>query len=401
MILKYTSPEAVPVSFKLGRRKICGIPEEFSPKVSREFVDSNIQKITVEGKNRSGLTIRADYTEYRDFPVTEWRVTLTNNGKKDTPIISELRIGGEIACGKSTLKYGNGDTCKRDGYSFFEKEIDEKISLTPFSGTSCQGAFPYMTMRGEGVELRAAIGFPSKWIAEIAPTERGISFLCGQERCHTRLSSGESFTSPRLTLMAYGAGSEYRGINIWRRFYFAHILPKDNGAKMPPKLCLHYFRAEGKPEFTGATEENQLHALSEYLRKDMKPDVWWIDAGWYPCDYNWPRIGTWKVDEARFPRGLAPIGEACKENDIDFLLWFEPERVRKGEEIDREHPEWLLSVGESHSIIQKVIVVTHHKNPPRILLILGGSVIRHLFPWKISFSGRDKIPSQERSKPQA
>ena len=349
MILKYTSPEAVPVSFKLGRRKICGIPEEFSPKVSREFVDSNIQKITVEGKNRSGLTIRADYTEYRDFPVTEWRVTITNNGKKDTPIISELRIGGEIACGKSTLKYGNGDTCKRDGYSFFEKEIDEKISLTPFSGTSCQGAFPYMTLRGEGFELRAAIGFPSKWIAEIAPTERGISFLCGQDRCYTRLSAGESFTSPRLTLMAYGAGSEYRGINIWRRFYFAHILPKDNGAKMPPKLCLHYFRAEGKPEFTGATEENQLHALSEYLRKDMKPDVWWIDAGWYPCDYNWPRIGTWKVDEARFPRGLAPIGEACKENDIDFLLWFEPERVRKGEEIDREHPEWLLSVGESEN----------------------------------------------------
>lgn len=347
MILKYTSPEAVPLSFKLGRRRICGIPEEFSPKVSREFVDSNIQKITVEGKNRSGLTIRADYTEYRDFPVTEWRVTITNNGKKDTPIISELRIGGEIACGKSTLKYGNGDTCNRDGYSFFEKEIDEKILLTPFSGTSCQGAFPYMTVRGEGVELRAAIGFPSKWIAEIAPTERGISFLCGQDRCHTRLSSGESFTSPRLTLMAYGAGSEYRGINIWRRFYFAHILPKYNGAPMPPKLCLHNFRAEGKPEFTGATEENQIGAINEYLRKGMKPDVWWIDAGWYPCDYNWPRIGTWKVDEARFPRGLAPIGEACKENDIDFLLWFEPERVRKGEEIDRDHPEWLLSVGES------------------------------------------------------
>ena len=147
--------------------------------------------------------------------------------------------------------------------------------------------------------------------------------------------------------MAYGAGSEYRGINIWRRFYFAHILPKDNGAPMPPKLCLHNFRAEGKPEFTGATEENQIGAINEYLRKGMKPDVWWIDAGWYPCDYNWPRIGTWKVDEARFPRGLAPIGEACKENDIDFLLWFEPERVRKGEEIDREHPEWLLSVGES------------------------------------------------------
>ena len=344
MILKYSSPAEAPISFKLGRRTIKGIPEEFSPKVSREFIDSNILKITVKGQNKNGLCIKADYTEYRDFPVTEWRFTLINNGRRDTPIISELRVGGEIACGRSVIKYGNGDTCRRDGYSFIEREVDEKITLTPFSGTSCQGAFPYMTLRGEGVEVRAAIGFPAKWVAEVAPFENGISILCGQDRCHTRLSSGESFTSPRLTLMAYGAGSEYRGINIWRRFYFAHILPKDNGAPMPPKLCLHNFRADGKPEFTGATEENQIGALNEYLRKGMKPDVWWIDAGWYPCDYNWPRIGTWKVDENRFPRGLAPIGRACKENDIDLLLWFEPERVRKGEEIDREHPEFLLSV---------------------------------------------------------
>ena len=344
MILKYTSPADVPISFKIGRKVIKGIPEEFSPKVKREAIDSTLWGYTVEGQNKSGLCITAEYREYRDFPVTEWRVTITNNGKKDTPIISDLRLGGEIACGKSVLTYGNGDTCKRDGYSFFDKDVIEAIRLTPFSGTSCQGAFPYMKLRGEGVEIRAAIGFPAKWVAEIAPSEKGISFLCGQDRCHTRLSPGESFTSPRLTLMAYGAGSEYRGINIWRRFYFAHILPKDNGAPMPPKLCLHNFRAEGKPEFTGATEENQLFAMSEYLRKGIKPDVWWIDAGWYPCDYNWPRIGTWKVDKERFPRGLAPIGKACEENDIDFLLWFEPERVRTGEEIDVEHPEFLLSV---------------------------------------------------------
>lgn len=349
MILKYTSPADVPISFKIGRKVIKGIPEEFSPKVKREAIDSNIRRYTVEGVNKSGLCINAEYTEYLDFPVTEWRVTFTNNGKKDTAIISDFRIGGEIACGKSILTYGNGDTCKRDGYSFFDKEVNENIRLTPFSGTSCQGAFPYMKLRGEGVEIRAAIGFPAKWVAEIAPTEKGVSLLCGQDRCHTRLSPGESYTSPRLTLMAYGAGSEYRGINIWRRFYFAHILPKDNGAPMPPKLCLHNFRADGKPEFTGATEENQIGALNEYLRKGMKPDVWWIDAGWYPCDCNWPRIGTWKVDEERFPRGLAPIGKECEENDIDFLLWFEPERVRTGEELDRDHPKWLLSVGNNEN----------------------------------------------------
>lgn len=343
MLLKYTSPEEIPLSFKLGRRTVRGIPAEFSPEVCSDTVDSNIIRYTIEGQNKNGLHIKAEYTEYRDFPVTEWRVTLSNRGGRDTPIISELRIGGELYCGNARLKYGNGDTRKRDGFGFFEKDITERVSLSPNSGTSCQGAFPYMTIFGEGVELRAAIGFPASWIAELEPTEKGISLLCGQARCRTRLSRGEAFSTPRLTLMAYSAGCEYRGINIWRRFYFAHILPKDNGAPMPPKLCLHYFRAAGMPEFTGASEENQRLAVSEYLRKGIKPDVWWIDAGWYPCDGDWCRVGTWKADSKRFPRGIAPIGDLCRENNIDLLLWFEPERVRRGEEIAQEHPEWLLS----------------------------------------------------------
>ncbi len=341
LIFKYTAPGEIPLSFKLGRKVIKGIPEEFAPTASFRAIDSNIVEYIIEGQSK-GVKITAEYREYRDFPVTEWRVTLSNVGKKDTAIISDLRIGGELEIGKTVLTHGNGDTCKRDGYTFFDDEVKESIRLTPFSGTSCQGAFPYMTLRGEGVEVRAAIGFPAKWVAQIAPTERGISFLCGQDRCHTRLSSGESYTSPRLTLMAYGAGSIYRGINIWRRFYFAHILPKDNGAPLEPKYCLHNFRAEGKPEFTGATEENQISALKTYLEKGLKPDIWWFDAGWHPCT-TWWQTGTWKLDEARFPRGLAPLGKKCAEADVDLLLWFEPERVRTGEEIDRDHPEFLLA----------------------------------------------------------
>jgi alpha-galactosidase len=36
------------------------------------------------------------------------------------------------------------------------------------------------------------------------------------------------------------------------------------------------------------------------------------------------------------------LGEACEKNGVQLLLWFEPERVRGGEELEREHPEWLL-----------------------------------------------------------
>ncbi|MBQ9071435.1 MAG: alpha-galactosidase [Clostridia bacterium] len=342
-LMKFSSAENVPIEFQYGERTVSGIPEDFAPSVSYRMLTANTVQYIIEGTDAHGLNIRAEYIEYRDFPVTEWVFYFTNKGECDTPVLKNIRIEGEISCPSAVLEYGNGDDRKESGYHFFEKTVDEEIRLTPTTGTSCEGAFPYMTLHGSDREVRAAIGWPGKWSARIAPGENGVTFSCGQDRCATLLHPGETYRTPRLNLMAYtNEDAPFRGINIWRHWYFKHILPKENGQPIPPKLCLHYFEADGKPEFTGASEENQVHALEEYLRRDMKPDIWWIDAGWYPCDYEWHKTGSWYPDPARFPNGLSPIGEACEKNGVQLLLWFEPERVWRGEALDREHPEWLL-----------------------------------------------------------
>jgi len=184
------------------------------------------------------------------------------------------------------------------------------------------------------------------WRAEFAPAEGGVSVKIGQNRIHTRLLPGETLRTPRATFMFY-TGGEARGTNLWRRWYFEYILPRPDGKPLSPKCCMHVFEAGGHPEFTGADETNQLGGIDDYLKGGIRPDVWWLDAGWYPCNYNWPDIGTWEPDSARFPRGLAPIGKKCKENGMDFLLWFEPERVRPGTKLALEHPEWLLHAKKS------------------------------------------------------
>ena len=343
-IFKFTDTDSIPLSFKYGGKLVRGIPAEFSPSVSMRRIDSNIVQYVIDGTDGHGINIRAEYFEYKDFPVTEWVFYITNRASSDSAIISDVRIEGELICPSPVLEYGNGDTRHPDGYHFFTSDLEEPISLTPYTGTSCQGAFPYMTLHGVDRELRIAIGWPAKWRADIAKSENRVLFSCGQDRSHTLLHSGETYRTPRINVMAYTySGDAFRGINLWRRWYFAHIIPKQNGAPIPPLLCLHNFGADGKPEFTGATEKNQIDALDEYIRRDMKPDVWWIDAGWYPCDYDWPRTGTWKPDTKRFPNGLAPVGKACRDNGVQLLLWFEPERVRAGEELATEHPEWLLT----------------------------------------------------------
>ena len=114
-ILKYRSPSLVPLSFKIGDRTINGIPAEFSPKVHCRILTANTVQYVVDGTNAEGVNIRAEYLEYRDYPVTEWVVYITNNGSKDTMPISEVRVGGDIACKNPVLEHGNGDTLKDDG----------------------------------------------------------------------------------------------------------------------------------------------------------------------------------------------------------------------------------------------------------------------------------------------
>ena len=343
-ILKFTSCEKIPLSFEYGEETVRGIPAAFLPKVTHRILTANTLQYIIEGTDKNGLCIRAEYLEYRDFPVTEWVFYLTNVGCADTPIIKNVRIEGELVCPDAVLEYGNGDTRREDGYHFFKERVDRDITLTPTTGTSCEGAFPYMTLHGNDREIRAAIGWPTKWSAKISPSENGVIFSCCQDRCATLLHPGETYRTPRLNLMAYtNENAPYRGINIWRHWYFKHILPRENGQPLAPKLCLIHYAAQGMPEFTGATEENQMHALKEFLRRGLKPDVWWIDAGWYPCDGEWHKTGTWHADPDRFPDGFAPIGSFCKENGVQLLLWFEPERVWAGEELEREHPNWLLA----------------------------------------------------------
>jgi alpha-galactosidase len=142
-------------------------------------------------------------------------------------------------------------------------------------------------------------------------------------------------------MLAY-AGDEDAARNSWRRWYFAHIIPRHRGKDLQPMCCMHLFQAQGKPEFTGATEENQIAAIDSYLQAGIHPDVWWIDAGWYPCDYVWGKTGNWYPNRENFPRGLKPVGDKCHENGMEFLLWFEPERVREDTEFANDHPQWLI-----------------------------------------------------------
>ena len=343
-----TSPEQIPVTYTIGGKTYRGFPAEFSPKVTRRRIDSAISEAIYTAKTPEGLTLRAECIEYRDYAVTDWVMYITNDSAENSPIISDWHFDLALPAENPTLYHGNGDTCTPDGYEWWTTPVTaEGIVKQPCGdGTPCNGAFPYMrlfTHKGHGFNI--AVGWSGTWRLEAKLQSAGdfdeTRVTVGQAAFRSYLKPGETVRTPRLTMQAFTDGDD-RGRNLWRSFYIDHILPREDGHPLDPKLVLHTWMIDGLPEFCGVTEENQLAAIDTYLAGGLKPDIWWIDAGWYPCNNDWPMTGNWYPNPDHFPRGMGPVGEKLQKEGIDFLVWFEPERVRRGSDLWNRHPEWLL-----------------------------------------------------------
>lgn len=329
-----TDPEKLPVTYKLDGVQYKGIPAEFNPTAVRRIIDANIVERTYTGLvPETGLSLRVETFEYKDCPVFEWTAFFTNNGSDNSPVISDFFGCDAVLPGAEgvTLFHNNGDYCNRAGLETTEKvlEADEIFEQKSANGRSCDRAWPYYRILTGDYGYNMAIGWPGNWHSYISLAEGGILFKAKQECTNFYLKPGETARSPRITAMAFEGGSD-RGINMWRKFYFDHLMSRSRGSKLAPKMCFSY--NGGGEEFTLASEENQKWAINKFIERGAVPDIWWIDAGWYPCkdekgESKWVRTGKWYPDPERFPNGLGPIGKLCDDNAIQFLLWFEPERV--------------------------------------------------------------------------
>ncbi|RIK45183.1 MAG: hypothetical protein DCC57_16890 [Chloroflexi bacterium] len=343
-----TRPADLPVTFVLDGQPVRGIPAAWQPAVTTRRIDANLAETVFTGQDpATGLAVRVECTHYQDYPVVEWVAWLTNPGQQPTPILSDIQALDAAFTGTApVVTHCNGDFYSEEGYTPQDTPLDggATLALAPRGGRPCDGAFPYLRLTFAEGGLALAIGWPAQWAASFVAGDEGVQVRAGQERTHLRLLPGERIRTPRCTLL-FWAGDDSRAVNLWRRWYLAHILPRSDGQPLRPHLvCAGTDEGE---EFTAATEQNQIRYMDKFRQEGIDFDIWWIDAGWYPC-YNqeqvrrWPITGTWIPDPERFPNGLKPVADHAARLGADLLLWFEPERVRPDTQLDREHPDWLL-----------------------------------------------------------
>jgi len=318
--------------------------------------DSHVEEFVYKYQDDlSGIAVRCFVTCFKDFNAVEWVLKFSNTSGKNTPLIEKAAVIDHsfVSEEKGTffLYHARGSNGERTDY----QPIDEELKLggstymTPAGGRSSDNtAFPFFNIGMPGSQgIMVAIGWTGKWFADVRQLdEKSVSLKSGMENMQVQLYPKEEIRTPRICLLFWSGKDRMKGHNQFRQFILAHHTRKTGGRFTDVPLSAS-LSPSGPPPCNGfygcLTDSFALAVIDRLKRLDIVPDVFWMDAGWYEGGKEWwEGVGNWTVDKKRFPMGLKPISDAVHKAGSKFLLWFEPERVRKGSRFEKEHPEWLL-----------------------------------------------------------
>jgi len=294
---------------------------------------------------KTGLELRCIAVAYADFPAVEWTVYFRNTGTEPTPMIQNIQ-GLDFSMKSASpvvLDSWNGDTCSPELYELHSETLDPGTQrhFAPADGRGSNGAFPYYNLRLPTGGMLLAVGWPGQWASTfLRGADGGLRLIAGQELTHLKLLPGEQIRTPLAALVFWDGTDTVAAHNLWRRWMWAHNVPRNAEGQLPPSILFGNTSGEFN-EMTQATEQNQIQFIDRYVEERIPIDCWWMDAGWYPCAGEWPKTGTWEPDLTRFPHGLRAISDHALTKGIKTLVWFEPERVGGGW-LAQHHPEWLL-----------------------------------------------------------
>ena len=338
----------LPYAFLYDGAASDAILRTFDSRMETERLDANRTRYTRTWKQpQSNLEIRCVAVDYADFPAVEWTLYFKNVGSTDTLILSDIQALDTSfergAAGDFILHAWRGDTCSPILYQPLTETIPPKASrnFAPSDGRGTNHAFPYYKVQMPGGGILLAVGWPGQWASSFTTDDgRKMRIIAGQELTHLCLKPGEEIRTPLIAMLFWKGDDTVRAQNLWRRWMWAHNVPRTGDGKLPPPILFGNTSLEFN-EMINANEDNQKYFIDRYVEEKIGINFWWMDAGWYPCEGQWPKTGTWESDTTRFPNGLRAISDHALSKDIKTLVWFEPERVGGGW-LNANHPEWRL-----------------------------------------------------------
>ncbi len=354
-IVRASYPAEPPFSFQVDGKSSAAWFSHAECKRSSKDLDANRKAWSLVWTSaETGLQARLEGIEYRDHPVVEWAVYLKNTGQTESPMLSQIEaldarvynFSGDDA----VLHHNRGDDCNPQSYEPLEDILTKGTSRTfaPAGGRACSVRFPYFNVAWPNQGMMVAVGWPAQWSATFARDAANVlRMTAGQELTHLRLHPGEEIRTPLIALF-FWKGDRVRAQNLWRHWMMDHNLPRTSDHQLPPPILSSC--AGGYFPSIQTTEVGEKLFIDKFAEEKVGLTYWWLDAGWYPGNGEWPRVGTWEPDQARYPNGLRAVADEAHKNGMKFIVWFEPERVVKDTWLWQNHPEWIIGKEKGNSL---------------------------------------------------
>lgn len=211
-------------------------------------------------------------------------------------------------------------------------------------GRSSEQNAPFFNVHKDGKGYIFAIGWTGQWNCCLEHTSDDIIIKTKIGDTHFRLLPGEKIRTSSFVVMPY-EGTLIQSHNKWRKLIKEHysLIGKDGRDKHSP-LCAGVW---------GGMKTSSVLKRIDSIQKNKLPfEYIWMDAGWYgentkptPDEFegDWhEHTGDWQVSPFIHTHELKDVSIAVHQAGMKFLLWFEPERVRRGTPITFSHPEYFI-----------------------------------------------------------
>ena len=126
--------------------------------------------------------------------------------------------------------------------------------------------------------------------------------------------------------------------------------------------------------------------LSDIIKNagEMGFELFLLDDGWfankYPRNNDDAGLGDWEVNHKKLPHGLSYLADLCKQNNLKFGIWVEPEMVNPKSELYEKHPDWVI--GAQHRDLslfrnQLVLDITNPKVQDYVYSVLDNLMLQN------------------------
>ncbi len=336
---------APPISFTYDGQRSARLLPSWEREEAVEEADGGTVRRCRYTDPRTRLCVTAHIRTFRDLPAVDWVLEVANQGAEDSSIIEgilPLDVVWQRPSGDNVvLHYANGSKCVLDDFLPITAQLraGQNVTLSPNGGRASDGVLPFMNLQWSTGGCIIAVGWSGQWSTAFERAEETLHLRSGMERTRLRLHPGEQIRTPRILLIPWEGNDPLHGNNLLRRLLLAHYSRRINGEITTPPIAHMTMSTFHRTGFTD--EVGELDALSRAAAVGV--ETFWVDACWYGSGGKWyEEVGTWSIRQDSFPRGLRPISDAAHKAGMKFVLWVEPERVRKGTVIERDHPEFLL-----------------------------------------------------------